>query len=154
MTKVGRALILASSVLVAAQAAPALRRWPADFCFPRMTRVETGDAVALTFDDGPDQGLEAFLDLLEAANARATFFVVGEQVTRDPAKLRETISRGHEVGVHCYRHRNHLFMTPAEVVEDMRRAKNVIEEATQRPVQLFRPPYGRFSLASWVEAGR
>lgn len=153
MPRVGRTLLLASSVLVAAHAAPAIRRWPVDYCFPRMTRINTGDAVALTFDDGPDQELEAFLDLLESANARATFFVVGEQVRRDPAKLRETICRGHDVGVHCYRHRNHLFMTPTEVVEDMRRAKNVIEEATQRPTRLFRPPYGRFSLASWIEAG-
>jgi len=122
--------------------------------FPRIVRLETAHAVALTFDDGPGQELEAFLGLLEKAKARATFFVTGEQVERDPGRLRETISRGHEIGVHCYRHRNHLFMTPAEVVEDMRRAKNVIEEATQRPTRLFRPPYGRFSLASWVEAGR
>jgi peptidoglycan/xylan/chitin deacetylase (PgdA/CDA1 family) len=33
--------------------------------------------VALTFDDGPDRGLDAFLGLLEEAGARATYFVVG-----------------------------------------------------------------------------
>lgn len=155
MRNMGRALVLAPAVLVAAHAAPATRRrWPVTLFFPRIVRLETANAVALTFDDGPDRGLDAFLDLMEGAKARATFFVAGEQVERDPGRLREIISRGHEVGVHCYRHRNHLFMTPAEVVEDMRRAKSVIEEATQRPTKLFRPPYGRFSLASWVEAGR
>ncbi len=152
----GRALVLASAGLVAAHAAPALRRrWPVTAFFPRIVRLERANAaVALTFDDGPDRGLDAFLELMGGANARATFFVAGEQVRRDPGRLREIISGGHEVGVHCYRHRNHLFMTPAEVVEDMRKAKGVIEEATQRPTRLFRPPYGRFSLASWIEAGR
>ena len=36
----------------------------------------------------------------------------------------------------------------------MRRAKDTIEKAAQRPVRHFRPPYGSFSLASWLEAGR
>ncbi len=94
------------------------------------------------------------MDVLEKAAARATFFVVGEQVERAPGRLREIISCGHEVAVHCYRHRNHLFLTPNQAVEDMRRARGVIEEAAERPTRLFRPPYGRFNLASWVEAGR
>ena len=110
--------------------------------------------MALTFDDGPDRGLDAFLGLLEGAGARATFFVVGEQVERDPGRLEEIVSCGHEVAVHCYRHRNHLRLTPREVVEDMRRARGIIEEAAQRSVHLFRPPYGVFNLASWIEAGR
>ena len=151
---IGRALIAASAALAAAHAAPATRRWPGSWLFPRILRVRADNGVALTFDDGPDQGLDAFLTLMEEARARATFFVAGEQVERDPSKLREIVSCGHEVGVHCYRHRNHLLLTPAEVAEDMRRARNVIEEAAGCPARLFRPPYGNFSLASWLEAGR
>ena len=154
MPSIGRALILASSVLVAAHAAPAVRRWPVSLWFPRMTRVKADDAVALTFDDGPDQELEAFLKVLGEAKARATFFVLGEQVARNPSRLKEIIHCGHEIGVHGYGHRNHLFRTPAAIVEDMRRAKNVIEEAAERPTRFFRPPYGRFSLATWLEADR
>ena len=45
-------------------------------------------------------------------------------------------------------------MSPREVVEDMRRAKGIIENVAERPVRLFRPPYGNFSLATWLEAGR
>jgi peptidoglycan-N-acetylglucosamine deacetylase len=154
MRSIGRALILASSVLVAAHAAPAIRRWPVSLWFPRMTRVETDDAVALTFDDGPDQELEAFLELLGEAKARATFFVLGEQVARDPGRMKEIIHRGHDIGVHGHRHRNHLLRTPAAVVEDMRRARSIIEEAAERPTRFFRPPYGRFSSATWLEADR
>jgi peptidoglycan-N-acetylglucosamine deacetylase len=108
--------------------------------------------VALTFDDGPDRGLDAFLGLLEEHGARVTFFVVGEQVARAPSKLEEILSCGHEIAVHCYRHRNHLRLTPGQTVQDMRRAREVIEEATGCLTRFFRPPYGVFNLASWLEA--
>src|SRR5215218_11122485 len=85
----GRALVAASAVLAAAHAAPATRRWPGSWFFPRILRVRADNGVALTFDDGPDRGLDAFLALMEEARARATFFVAGEQVERDPSKLRE-----------------------------------------------------------------
>jgi peptidoglycan-N-acetylglucosamine deacetylase len=119
-----------------------------------ITRLRTDSAVALTFDDGPDRGLDRFLAVLEKAEARATFFVVGEQVERAPSKLRDIASCGHEIAVHGYRHRNYLFMSPRQTVEDMRRAKEVIEEAAERPTKLFRAPYGRFTLASSLEARR
>jgi len=95
-----------------------------------------------------------FLDLLDRAEARATFFVIGEQVERAPGRLREIVSCGYEVAVHGYRHRSRLFLAPGQAVEDMRRARGVIEEAAERPTRLFRPPYGRFNLPSWPEAGR
>jgi peptidoglycan/xylan/chitin deacetylase (PgdA/CDA1 family) len=145
-------LVLAPAVLLAAHAAPSNR--VGRIFLPAATRLGTDSAVALTFDDGPDYALDVFLNVLEEATARATFFVVGEQVERAPSRLREIVSCGHEVAVHCYRHRNHLFLTPNQAVEDMRRARGVVEDAAERPTRLFRPPYGRFSLASWLEAGR
>ena len=139
-----------------AYAAPAAARFPAGrLVFPAITRVPSESrAIALTFDDGPDEGLEHFLELLEETGARATFFVVGEQVERAPGRLEEIISRGHEVGVHCYRHHNHLRLGPRRVIEDMRRAGERVEGVSGRPTQLFRPPYGVFNLASWIEAER
>ena len=94
------------------------------------------------------------MEVLEQHGARATFFVVGEQVARAPRRLEEIIAGGHEVAVHCYRHRNHLRLTPGATVEDMRRARVTIEEAAGCSVRLFRPPYGVFNLASWLEADR
>ncbi len=148
--------LISIAALLSIHAAPASSICPAGrLFFPAVTRAgaETG-AVALTFDDGPDIGLDCFLDVLEAAGARATFFVVGEQVERAPNRLKEIVYRGHEVGVHCYRHRNHLRLTPGQTVEDMLRARAVIEEAAERSVRLFRPPYGIFNTASWLEASR
>jgi len=151
MSKAIAALTLVKRVLPIAYSAPATR--PGRVVFRAITRLRSDNAVALTFDDGPDRGLDRFLGLMEEAKARATFFVVGEQVQRAPSKLREIDSCGHEVSVHCYRHLNHRQLTPYEVVEDMHRARTVIEETVNRSTELFRPPYGCFSLASWLEAG-
>lgn len=155
MRTVRRALVAASAALLAAHAAPASALLPQGRrFFPAITRVRADDAVALTFDDGPDVGLDAFLGLLEEYGARATFFVVGEQASRAPRKLEEILACGHEIAVHCYQHRNHLRLSPGKTVEDMRRAKGTIEEAVGQPTRFFRPPYGVFNLASWLEADR
>src|SRR5258708_5339212 len=64
---------------------------------------------ALTFDDGPHvQGTPATLEILASAGVRATFFMVGEQVRSAPALVAEVLAAGHEIGLHCDRHRNLL----------------------------------------------
>ena len=39
---------------------------------------------ALTYDDGPGPSTEALLDVLEAAGARATFFLLGRNLCEAP----------------------------------------------------------------------
>ena len=69
-------------------------------------RIEGGTGVALTFDDGPHpEGTPAVLDLLAASGAKATFFLVGEQVRAFPELAERIASEGHEVAVHGDRHR-------------------------------------------------
>jgi peptidoglycan-N-acetylglucosamine deacetylase len=152
VSKANRAVAFARKVLPVAYTAPASR--PGRILFRATTRLRSNDSVALTFDDGPDHGLDRFLGVLEEAGAEATFFVVGEQVERAPSKLREIVSCGHEVSVHCYQHFDHRQLTPDQVVEDMRRARAIIEDTAERSTELFRPPFGCFNLASWLEASR
>ena len=155
MRAAGPALISAVALLAAHAAPSSALLPPGRLLFPAVTRTgaEKG-AVALTFDDGPGDCVEKFLNVLEEYEVRATFFAVGEQVERDPARLKEISRRGHEIAVHCYLHRNHLRLTPGQTVGDMRRARAVIEGATGRSTHLFRPPYGAFNAASWIEASR
>src|SRR5579871_6518155 len=57
-----------------------------------------GRGIALTFDDGPHpQGTPAVLEQLDRHGARATFFLVGEQVARRPALAAEIAAAGHEI---------------------------------------------------------
>jgi len=111
--------------------------------------------VALTFDDGPHaQGTPAVLDVLAGAGAKATFFLVGEQVDRFPSLAAEIAAAGHEVAVHGYRHRLQLRRPPSTFAADLDRAVAVIGEATGRSPTLYRPPYGIFSLAGLMVVRR
>jgi peptidoglycan/xylan/chitin deacetylase (PgdA/CDA1 family) len=102
-----------------------------------------GHGYALTFDDGPHpQGTPAVLEVLGEARARATFFLVGERVLRAPALAREIAAAGHEIALHCHRHRNLLRLSPRQTRADIARAYEVIAEHSGRAPTLYRPPYG------------
>jgi len=106
-------------------------------------RTAGGRGYALTFDDGPHpQGTLAVLEILRREQVTATFFLVGEQVLRNPALAREITDAGHHVAVHCQRHRNLLRLSSRQTREDIARAYEVIAEHTGCAPRLYRPPYG------------
>jgi peptidoglycan/xylan/chitin deacetylase (PgdA/CDA1 family) len=116
---------------------------------------QAGDDVALTFDDGPHpEGTPAVLETLREAGARATFFLVGEQVVRFPALAAEIVAAGHRVELHCHRHRNLLRLTPRQFLADADRARALIEEASGQSIADHRPPYGIFSGAALLAVRR
>ncbi len=116
-------------------------------------RLDADDRVLLTFDDGPHpQGTPAVLDLLREADLKATFFLVGEQVERWPQLTAEIASAGHEVALHCHRHRCLLRLTPRQLRGDLRRARAAIAEASGQVPRRYRPPYGIFNAAALVLA--
>ncbi len=146
-----------AGVAMASYALPALAGpWPAGFprspapIWPALRRslgVEdrtvTGAGAALTFDDGPHaHGTPAVLDILASRGTQATFFLVGEQVLRNPAIAAEIVAAGHAIGLHCHRHRNLLRLASWQVREDVARAEVAIEDATGISPGLYRPPYG------------
>ena len=115
---------------------------------PGLERVPAG--AALTFDDGPDpDGTPVVLDALDSAGVRATFFVVGEQLMRHHAIAREAARRGHELALHGFEHREHDTLSPQGARDDLARGLGSFEAATGRRPRFFRPPYGRFSEASY-----
>ncbi len=112
-------------------------------------RTASGLGYALTFDDGPHaQGTPAVLEILARANVRATFFLVGEQVRRNPTLAREIAGAGHGIGLHCYRHRNLLRLTPGQVRDDLDRAQELIGDHAGIAPALYRPPYGILNAAA------
>jgi peptidoglycan-N-acetylglucosamine deacetylase len=138
----------AATALAAAWALPApAPRVPALAAALRLPRRSTlPGTVALTFDDGPHPlGTPAVLDALAAAGARATFFLVGEQVLRAPALAAEVVAAGHAVAIHGHRHRNLLRVPARRARDDLDRAHAAIAEATAAAPTLHRPPYGVYS---------
>ena len=135
-----------AAVHAAPAAAPVVPGLAAGFGLP--TRLERLQGVALTFDDGPHPaGTPAVLEVLAAARAPATFFLVGEQVERQPSLAAEIAAEGHDIALHCRRHRNLLRLTPRQIRDDLDRAAATIADATGRAPLLHRPPYGIFSAS-------
>jgi peptidoglycan/xylan/chitin deacetylase (PgdA/CDA1 family) len=117
--------------------------------------VPEPDAVALTFDDGPHpEGTPRVLELLAAAGAQATFFLAGEQVERRPQLAAEIAAAGHEVAVHCHRHRNLMRLSPRATRTDLDRAAAAIANATGAELRRYRPPYGILTTAALRHARR
>lgn len=118
-------------------------------------RLSARDAVALTFDDGPQPGVtDRFLELLARLDVRATFFLVGEQVQRCPALVREIQAAGHEIANHGFQHRNHLLRDPRRVPGEIRRGAEAIAAVTGRWPDLFRPPQGAVTAVTRLAALR
>jgi peptidoglycan/xylan/chitin deacetylase (PgdA/CDA1 family) len=149
--RVAGAVALAASVVSGAYAFPALAGAVAALRAPLGIAQHTidGSGYGLTFDDGPHrQGTPAVLEALAARGVRATFFLVGEQVARNPSLAEEIVAAGHGIGLHCDRHRNQLRLGPRAVREDIMRGAARIEETTGRPIERYRPPYGIFNAAA------
>jgi peptidoglycan-N-acetylglucosamine deacetylase len=118
-------------------------------------RSESLDGVALTFDDGPHpEGTLAVLEALRARGARATFFVVAEQVQRYRSLVREIVAEGHRPAIHAYRHRNQMRLAPRAFATDLDQAMAVIGEACGGAPVLYRPPYGVFTPTGLAEVRR
>lgn len=103
-------------------------------------------AVAITFDDGPHpEGTPRVLEILAAHGARATFFLVGEQVERRPELAARIVAEGHRVGLHGYRHRAHPRLGARTLERDFERGLEAIAGAAGVTPRVHRPPYGLYS---------
>jgi peptidoglycan/xylan/chitin deacetylase (PgdA/CDA1 family) len=105
--------------------------------------------VAITFDDGPHpEGTPAILEVLARHGAVATFFVIGEQVSKRPALLRRVQAEGHAIALHGYQHRLHLRVGRGELDDDFTRGTAAIQDAVGASPRYHRPPFGIYSPAS------
>lgn len=111
---------------------------------PQTRRVDAGQ-VWLTIDDGPDpEDTPRLLDLLDAAQAKATFFVIGDKARQHPELVRLIAARGHEIGNHTQTHPSAWFWAalPAPVEREVALCQVAIAEAGVPPPRWFRAPAG------------
>jgi peptidoglycan/xylan/chitin deacetylase (PgdA/CDA1 family) len=106
---------------------------------------------------GPKVGLPRILNLLDKYAIRTTFFVPGWTAETYPESVKEIVRRGHEVGVHGYKHENlSQLNSEKDEVEVFRKSIDRLETlAGQRPVG-FRAPDWEFSpytMANLVKFG-
>jgi peptidoglycan/xylan/chitin deacetylase (PgdA/CDA1 family) len=105
--------------------------------------------VALSFDDGPDRRTRAFVRMLRANHAVATFFMIGEQVTpRHRATLREELRDGDALGDHTWTHPDLVLLSRAAVRRQLVGTREAIRRESGYKPCVFRPPYGDYDAAT------
>jgi peptidoglycan/xylan/chitin deacetylase (PgdA/CDA1 family) len=110
--------------------------------------------VALTFDDGPTPFTDRLLRILRDNDAKATFFLIGNKVARDPAAARRIADAGMEIGGHTWEHPNMTTIPVADIPSQLSKATQVIAAATGKAPTLYRPAGGLSDDAVRAEAGR
>jgi peptidoglycan/xylan/chitin deacetylase (PgdA/CDA1 family) len=105
------------------------------YCGGRAKRM-----VALTFDDGPGPYTTLAIKKLREFHSRATFFLVGKEITAYPG-LARLETRVAVLGDHTMTHPFLPALSQAEMVQEIAGAQRLIEAAGHQPVVLFRPPY-------------
>jgi peptidoglycan-N-acetylglucosamine deacetylase len=106
------------------------------------------DAVALTFDDGPDPvNTPLILDLLKQEGVKATFCLVGFRVRDNPDLVRRIAAEGHTLCNHTWQHLLDLAKRPtAEIVQDLEHTNQAIRAAVpDARIPYFRAPGGNFT---------
>jgi peptidoglycan/xylan/chitin deacetylase (PgdA/CDA1 family) len=104
--------------------------------------MKTGEKnIFLTFDDGPIPEITPWvLDTLNAYDAKATFFCVGENAQRHPDLVDRIREEGHSLGSHTFNHLNGWHTENTEYYRNVRRGAREVGS------ELFRPPYGKLKF--------
>lgn len=87
-----------------------------------------------------ERNTSRLLDLLSMSGVKATFFVLGWVAERHPALVRSLADSGHELASHGYGHELVAGQSPAEFREDVRKAKDILEQVSGKPIFGYRAP--------------
>ena len=115
---------------------------------PNLTRLPDSAIarreIAITIDDGPDPDVTPHvLDLLDAANAKATFFCIGWRARENPALCRDIVARGHRIENHGDSHSNAFaFFGPRRMTADIVAAQSTLSDITGQAPRYFRATAG------------
>jgi peptidoglycan/xylan/chitin deacetylase (PgdA/CDA1 family) len=106
------------------------------------------DALYITFDDGPSEYLTPrILEMLEEANAKATFFLLGKHADQYPELVKIISDKGHLIGEHSYSHTHPWKSGPIKSAKDLLKGRKSLRQYQNHKRSIyFRPPYGKFNL--------
>jgi peptidoglycan-N-acetylglucosamine deacetylase len=99
--------------------------------------------VALTFDDGPSKNVEKILPLLEKYNAKATFFLIGNELEKNLEEGQKIAEAGHQIGNHTYSHKRMIFKSPSFIEKEIKTTNQLIRKTGYKGEIDFRPPNGK-----------
>ena len=140
-----RVAAASSSPYTGPSAVPAGRDWVDCTLLP---------CVALTYDDGPSSLTGRLLDEYAEAHAAATFYMLGQYASRNPAMVRRVADEGHLIGSHTWNHPSLPSLDDDEIASQLTRTRDLLRRLSGQPVATFRPPYGEYNSRVLTAAGQ
>lgn len=109
-----------------------------------------GRRLYLTFDDGPIPEVTPWvLEQLSQFNAKATFFSIGDNVSKHPEIFSQVLAESHAIGNHTHNHLNGWKTSPQQYLENVLKAQDIFLKAgftvPRDSGMIFRPPYGKMT---------
>lgn len=101
--------------------------------------------IAFTFDDGPSEYTNDLLKTLEANNASATFFMIGNRMRAYKDTVLNIYNSNSEIGSHSYSHKNLTEIDEKELEIELNTPELIYNEITSDNITLLRPPYGKYN---------
>lgn len=145
LTDAGRALLAASALPYAGPAdVPAGTDW---------VNCRLVPCVAVTYDDGPSGYTPTLLDELAAADAAATFYMLGGVARGRPDTVARVSREGHEIGTHTWNHPRLPTLDDAAVAREIGDSRGLLQQLSGQPISTFRPPYGEYTARDLAIAG-
>ena len=112
-----------------------LQRFFSNYLFPIS---KTQKVIYFTFYDGPIPEVTPWvLEQLAAYDAKATFFVIGDNVRKYPEIYQQVLDEGHAIGNHTFHHLNGWQTANNIYFENVEKCAEIVD------TKLFRPPYGK-----------
>jgi peptidoglycan/xylan/chitin deacetylase (PgdA/CDA1 family) len=130
-------------------------RWP-----DVLWRVPTSTKIiALTIDDAPSEHTREIMEILKENDARATFFVIGSQVSGREGRLKDLVINGNELGNHAMHDEPSRALSDAKLASEIEAVEDMVLEAyatagSEPPPKYFRPGSGFFSERMRAMLGR
>lgn len=107
--------------------------------------------ILLTYDDGPGEALTpALLNVLSSNNVHANFFMLGYKVESFSNHALDVVANGHVIGSHSFRHLHAWTKNPLTVKNDIQAGFKICNSISSS--NFFRPPYGKITLATLLQA--
>ncbi|MBP1585226.1 MAG: polysaccharide deacetylase family protein [Lachnospiraceae bacterium] len=104
---------------------------------------KTPKRVALTFDDGPaGETSLRIMECLTRHSAKATFFVIGENISEHSNLLKLMKESGFAIGIHTWNHESICFLSEDKCRENLKRTADAVTDACGAKVSLMRPSFG------------
>ena len=101
--------------------------------------------IALTFDDGPGEYTEELINCLVENNAKATFFMLGQNVEAYPEIAKKLSDAGMELGNHSYSHPDLVTIGAEAAAQQVSNTDAALKAATGFEATVMRPPGGSFN---------